>query len=115
MTVEAHAAGRVGARVLTISATYGTGGGAAARLLARRLGLPFADRVLHPRGPSPAGGAERISEEELDEEPRSTMLESLALLSSTSNIPVTRDQQDIPDRVRTAVEASIRELCEAGG
>ncbi|MBV9042175.1 MAG: cytidylate kinase family protein, partial [Acidimicrobiia bacterium] len=43
----------VSARVVTISSAYGAGGAAVARLLATRLGLPFADRLIKPMGGGP--------------------------------------------------------------
>src|SRR5437588_631534 len=44
------------ARVVTISATYGAGGAAVGLLLAERLGLPFADRLIKAHGGSPPRG-----------------------------------------------------------
>ena len=45
------------ARVVTISAGYGAGGAAVGPMLAERLGLPFADRLIEPRGrPSVTAG-----------------------------------------------------------
>jgi cytidylate kinase len=103
------------ARVLTISATYGAGGAVAAPLLARRLGLPFADRLLNPLGASPKPSGEGISNEELADQPRSPVLEGLLLLGTAWTIPATRDTQDSPERLRTAVESSITELLDSGG
>jgi len=68
-------------RLLTVSATYGAGGSVIAPLLAERLGLPFVDRLSRPQGP-PADASERASAEELAEAPRSSFLESLALLTA---------------------------------
>jgi cytidylate kinase len=102
-------------RLLTISATYGAGGPVAAPLLARRLGLPFVDRLLHPGAASAPPSQEQASDEELDEEPRSSLLESLALLGTTWNIPVPRDLEDLPERLRAANKTTIRELIDTGG
>jgi cytidylate kinase len=102
-------------RVLTISASYGAGGAVAAPLLARRLGLPFADRLLNPLGPSPAASKEQITKEELADQPRRQLLEGLLLLGSAWSIPATRDAQDSPERLRTEVETSIAELLNSGG
>jgi cytidylate kinase len=101
------------ARVLTISATYGSGGAVAAPLLARRLGLPFADRLLNPLGTTATG--EVISKEELADQPRSPTLEGLLLLGTAWSIPATRDAQDSPERLRGDVESSITALIDSGG
>jgi cytidylate kinase len=101
------------ARVLTISATYGAGGAVAAPLLARRLGLPFADRLLNPLGTTATG--EVISNEELADQPRSPTLQGLLLLGTAWSIPATRDAQDSPERLRGAVESSITQLIDSGG
>src|SRR5882757_3344762 len=91
-------------RVLTISATYGSGGALVAPLLARRLGMPFADRVLNPLGPTRTRSEEQVTAEELDEQPRSPLLDGLALLGATWSLPVTRGVQDLPERLRTEIE-----------
>src|SRR4051794_48687 len=84
-------------------------------MLAERLGLPFADRLIMPHGrPEPV--AEGVTEAELDEEPRSALVRSLALLSPTWNLPTAPEEpEDVPERMREAVEASLRTLIEAGG
>jgi cytidylate kinase len=52
-------------RVVTVSATYGAGGSLVAPLLAERLGLPFADRLIPADDAAPAGpGGECLTEEE---------------------------------------------------
>jgi cytidylate kinase len=109
------AKGRPIAKVVTVSATYGAGGTAVARLLAQRLGLPFADRLRAPTGQSTGESGERVTPEELDEEPRNPVLEGLALLSTAWSIPVTRDPEDVPENVRTLIEGSIQTLLDAGG
>jgi cytidylate kinase len=103
------------ARVVTISAGYGAGGAAVGPMLAERLGLPFADRLIMPHGrPEPA--AEGVTEAELDEEPRGALVRSLALLSPTWNLPTAPEEpEDVPERMREAVEASLRTLIERGG
>jgi cytidylate kinase len=101
-------------RLLTVSATYGAGGSVIAPLLAKRLGLPFVDRLSHPHGP-PADASERASAEELAEAPRSSFLESLALLSAEWNIPTQRDPEDLPGRVRQENDDALRRLLEGEG
>lgn len=102
-------------RVITISAGYGAGGAAVGPLLATRLGLPFADRLIQAR-PAAQPSAEGVTEAELDEEPRSPLVRSLALLSPTWNLPTAPEEpEDVPERMRKLVEDSIGELAEAGG
>lgn len=115
MSRAVHADLRQPARVLTISATYGAGGVAAAPLLARRLRLPFADRLLDPRGASAQPSEERLTDAELNEEPPSMLLRSLALLGATWNLPPAGGEQDSPERLRGAIEASIQDLVKGGG
>jgi cytidylate kinase len=103
------------ARVVTISSTYGAGGAAVARMLAARLQLPFADRLIEAQG-GRVESAEGVTEAELDEEPRSVLARSLALLSPTWNLPnAPEEPADIPERMRREVEASIKALVEQGG
>src|SRR5437764_570797 len=104
--------GRV--RMVTIAATYGAGGGPIARLLARRLELPFADRLSATRQ-LPNLAAEAASKDELDDTPRSPFLSALALLSADSNIPTPADPTQLPGHVRTQIQESLEELLDAGG
>ncbi|MBV9411465.1 MAG: cytidylate kinase-like family protein, partial [Acidimicrobiia bacterium] len=84
-------------------------------LLAERLGLPFADRLIEARGHG-APAEEGVTEAELDEEPRSALVRSLALLSPTWNLPTAPEEpEDVPERMRQLVEDSIRSLIEEGG
>jgi cytidylate kinase len=104
-----------GARVVTISSTYGAGGAAVGLLLAERLGLPFADRLIKAHGGSEPPG-EGVTEAELEEEPKGPLLRSLSLLSPTWNLPTAPDEaEDLPERVRHEVEASITALVKEGG
>jgi cytidylate kinase len=107
-------ADRPAARFVTVSATYGSGGSVVAPLLARRLGLPFADRLIAARD-APAHSEEGITAEELDEEPRRSFFARLAHLNAGLNFPAPRDPKDLRDHVRERVEASIEELAHAGG
>jgi cytidylate kinase len=87
----------------------------AAPLLAQRLGLPFADRLINPLGPSPAAHKEQITNEELADQPRSQLLEGLLLLGTAWSIPAIPDAPDSPENLRAVVEKSIAELLDAGG
>jgi cytidylate kinase len=102
-------------RILTISAGYGAGGSAVGPMLAERLGLPFADRLIKAHSDREPV-AEGVTEAELDEEPRGALVRSLALLSPTWNLPTAPEEpEDVPERMRAAVEESLRELIEGGG
>ncbi|MBV8303151.1 MAG: cytidylate kinase-like family protein [Acidimicrobiia bacterium] len=110
-------------RVVTISAGYGAGGAAVGPMLAERLGLPFADRLIEPGGLGRPGGVpsgpvagEGVTDAELDEEPRSALVRSMALLSPTWNLPTAPEEpEDVPERMRELVEDSLRALVEGGG
>jgi cytidylate kinase len=104
-------------RMVTISATYGAGGSIVAPLLAKKLELPFADRLTSPRqlGAIPHHVSERASDDELAEAPRSTFLRGLALLSAEWNIPVPEDPATLPAQVRARVLSSLEDLLESGG
>jgi len=102
-------------RLVTISSAYGAGGAAVGRMLATRLGLPFADRLIEAQGGSVSSG-ESVTDAELDEEPRSVLVRSLALLSPTWNLPnAPEEPADVPERMRHEVEASIKALVAEGG
>jgi len=102
-------------RLVTISSAYGAGGAAVGRMLATRLGLPFADRLIEAQGGSVSSG-ESVTDAELDEEPRSVLVRSLALLSPTWNLPnAPEEPADVPERMRHEVEASIKGLVAEGG
>ncbi|HEX4822281.1 MAG TPA: cytidylate kinase-like family protein [Acidimicrobiales bacterium] len=104
-------------RLVTISATYGAGGSIVAPLLAKKLELPFADRLTTPRQlpELPQYVSERATDDELAEAPRSTFLRGLALLSAEWNIPVPEDPSTLPAHVRARVLSSLEDLLESGG
>jgi len=102
-------------RLVTISASYGAGGSVVAPLLAERLGLPFADRLLPGPGGPRSPSEREVTERELEKVPRSSLLESLALVSSDWGVPGQRGPGDLPGHVQAEVEASLRELLETGG
>ncbi len=101
-------------RLVTLSATYGAGGSVIGPLLARKLRLPFADRLssVHdlPRIPS-----EHASKEELSEQSRGAFLRGLALLSADWNIPAPADAAELPSRVREQLRAGLEDLMATGG
>jgi cytidylate kinase len=102
-------------RLVTISATYGAGGPVVAPLLARRLGLPFADRLPSPGSGPARASEEQITDDEADATPRHPVLEGFALLATAWNIPVPRQVEDLPERLRAANEATLRDLIDRGG
>jgi cytidylate kinase len=103
------------ARFVTLSATYGAGGSVIGPLLARRIGLPFADRLIPARDAPVAPSEEGVNEEEREQEPRRSFFARLANLNVGLNFPAPRDPDDLRDHVRDRVEQSIRELTATGG
>lgn len=101
-------------RLVTVSATYGAGGSEIAPLLARRLGLRFADRLSGARK-LPTLPTEHATDDELADTPRSRFLDGLALISSDWNIPAPADPSKLPDHVRAQVLDGLEELIETGG
>jgi cytidylate kinase len=102
-------------RVVTVSATYGAGGTFIAPQLAERLHLTFVDRLV-PMGRGRAGsGAEAPTDPAPAKERRRPLLDGLALLSSTWQIPLAPDPGDIPAHIRDDLEATVASLLEAGG
>ncbi|HEX2381804.1 MAG TPA: cytidylate kinase-like family protein [Acidimicrobiales bacterium] len=103
------------ARFVTLSATYGAGGSVIGPLLARRLGLPFADRLIPARDKPVAPSGEGVDEEEAQGEPRRSFFARLANLNAALNLPAPRDPEDLRDHVRDRVEESIGALASDGG
>ena len=103
--------------LITVSASYGAGGSVVAPALAKRLGLPFLQRVTtsegHPAEPGPCD--ERLTDEEL----RATPMHRL-LASFTEAMPVGSTQSPLPihhqdQRLRGHGEAGIQRLLAGGG
>ena len=103
------------ARFITVSATYGAGGSVVAPLLARRVGLPFADRLIEARDAPATRSEEGVTKEELDEQPRRSFFARLAQVNTGLNLPAPRDPNDLRDHVRDRVAASITALAADGG
>jgi cytidylate kinase len=102
------------ARVVTVSATYGAGGSVVAPRLAERLSLPFADRLITPRGTSTSPAGERLTDEEREEAGRRSFLTRLAHLTGGLGFPVP-DSTDLRGPVRAQVETSIWEIARGSG
>jgi cytidylate kinase len=104
-------------RLITVSASYGAGGSVVAPALAKRLGLPFLQRVTtsegHPAPPGPCD--EQLTEEEIKATPMHRLLASF-----TQAMPVGPTQSPLPahhqdQHLRSHGEAGIQRLLAAGG
>jgi hypothetical protein len=106
------------ARVVTVSATYGSSGSLIAPAVATRLGLPFFDRLIPARGGPPEEGAGEAGEALTDDERlaarRTSFLDRLAHLTGGLGLPVPSGA-DIGDHVRELVERSIRDIAAGTG
>jgi cytidylate kinase len=101
--------------VVTVSATYGSGGGIIAPALASRLGLPFADRLIPARGGAePEDCGEQLSEDERLASRRTSFLDRLAHLTGGLGLPVPTGD-DLGDHIRAQVERSIRDIAAGTG
>ncbi len=101
--------------MVTMSATYGCAGAITAPALARRLGLPFADRLIPARGSDEGPSAdESVSDEERAQVRGRRLLDRLVQLAPGMNLP-TPDAADLRDQLRDRVAASIRLLVANGG
>jgi cytidylate kinase len=103
--------------LITVSASYGTGGSVVAPTLAERLSLPFLQRVTtsegHPAEPGPCD--EQLTEEELRATPMHRLLASLtqAMPVGPTQSPPSAHHQD--QRLRGHGEAGILRVVAGGG
>jgi cytidylate kinase len=104
-------------RLITVSASYGTGGSVVAPALAERLGLPFLQRVTtsegHPAEPGPCD--EQLTEEELKATPIHRLFASFtqAMPVGPTVSPPSAHHQD--QHLRGHGEAGILRLLTGGG
>src|ERR1700738_3285854 len=99
-----NAAGR--ARVITLSASFGAGGGVVGPRLAERFGLPFADRLIPATSlTAPGLGGEHLSQAERQQSARASFLARLGQLTGGMGMPVPT-AEDLGTRVQEQVEAS---------
>jgi cytidylate kinase len=99
--------------MVTVSATYGAGGTLIAPALATRLGLGFADRLTPWPGPMPGDGEPGGQDEAArDDEPTSSVVVGLELLSNSWNIPTPVDADELPERVRAHIATGVRGLLD---
>jgi cytidylate kinase len=104
-------------RLITVSATYGTGGSVVAPALAQRLGLPFLQRVTTTEGQ--VVEAAPCHERLVPEEAKTTPVHRL-LASFTHSMPVGPTQSPLSARhqdedLRCSAEAGIHDLLADGG
>jgi cytidylate kinase len=104
-------------RLITVSATYGTGGSVVAPALAQRLGLPFLQRVTTTEGE--VALAVPCHERLVAEEAKTTPVHRL-LASFTHSMPVGPTQSPLAarhqdDDLRCSAEAGIHGLVADGG
>jgi len=106
-----------GVRLVTVSAAYGAGGSVIAPALARRLGLPFLQRVTtsdgHLAEPGPCD--EQLSAEEVKATPVHRLLAHLtqAMPAGPTQSPPSTHHQD--EQLRGHGEAGIHRLLAGGG
>ena len=104
-------------RLITVSASYGTGGSVVAPALAKRLGLPFLQRVTTSEGQAAEPGPcdEQLTEEELKATPIHRLLASFthAMPVGPTVSPPSAHHQD--QRIRGYGETGIVRLLAGGG
>ena len=103
--------------LITVSATYGTGGSVVAPALAQRLGLPFLQRVTTTEGQ--VAESAPCHERLVPEEAKTTPVHRL-LASFTHSMPVGPTQSPLSARhqdedLRCSAEAGIHDLLADGG
>jgi len=103
--------------LITVSASYGSGGSVVAPALARRLGLPFLQRVTTSEGHTAEPGPcdEQLTEEEIRATPMHRLLASFtqAMPVGPTQSPPAAHHQD--RRLRGYGEAGIQRLLAGGG
>src|SRR5579864_4025002 len=103
--------------LITVSASYGAGGSVVAPALAKRLGVPFLQRVTtsegHPAEPGPCD--ERLTDEEVKATPVHRLLASFteAMPAGPTQSPPSTHHQD--RHLRGHGEAGIQRLLAVGG
>jgi len=104
-------------RLITVSAAYGAGGSVVAPALARRLGLPFLERVTTPEGhvTEPGPCEEQLSDEEVKATPVHRLLAHFtqAMPAGPTQSPPSTHHQD--EHLRGHGEAGIHRLLAAAG
>jgi cytidylate kinase len=98
--------------VVTVSATYGTGGSVIAPRLAQELGLPFIDRLLLPEGSNEtdiqARSEEGLSEGEQEATPGGRFFSYFARAASVGAMMAPDPLVDDDESIRTRSEAPLR-------
>ena len=106
-----------GARLITVSASYGAGGSVVAPALASRLGVPFLQRVTTSEGhvAEPGPCDEQLSAEEVEVTPVHRLLAHFtqAMPAGPTQSPPSTHHQD--EHLRGRGEAGIQRLLAGGG
>ena len=106
-----------GVRLITVSASYGAGGSVVAPALAKRLGLPFLQRVTTSEGhiAEPGPCDEQLTAEEVRATPVHRLLAHFtqAMPTGPTQSPPSTHHQD--EHLRGHGEAGIHRLLAAGG
>jgi cytidylate kinase len=106
-----------GVRLITVSASYGAGGSVVAPALARRLGLPFLQRVTTSEGhvAEPGPCDEQLTEEEIKATPVHRLLAHFtqAMPTGPTQSPPSTHHQD--EHLRGYGEAGIHRFLAGGG
>ncbi len=106
-----------GARIVTVSATYGAGGSVIAPRLARKLDMPFHDRmILAKSGDSVETIAEHLGTDERRQGPAGRMITTLSGVSAALGLAV-YDVRDLDPltTLRRFVEQSVGDIAEGSG
>jgi cytidylate kinase len=100
-------------RVVTISASYGSGGTVVGPQVADRLGLPFLERILSPK----VVAASSVTSVERPERLISRIVDALAGMPLVlgARTPELAEELSPEEQLRGEVEASIRSLAETTG
>lgn len=101
--------------VVTVSATYGTGGSLIAPRLAQALDLPFIDRLLLPEGAPPDAvtetrSSEGLSEAEQEATPGGRFFSYFARAASVGAMMAPDPLVDDDETIRNRSEAPLREI-----
>jgi cytidylate kinase len=105
------------ARVVTISATYGSGGTVVAPAVADRLGLGYLEHLVSPGVARTASTSDASDEPGRPEGVTGRLLAALAALPTVfgTALPLPAEGERDEDRVRAEIEASIRTVAETTG
>jgi cytidylate kinase len=103
-------------QIVTVSATYGSGGSVVARQLATYLGVPFYDRLLHgPETRTPDAVVERLTDEERRSVPPGRVVTGLAHAGASLGLPLPPLEHLQPHaQIRQKADESLERIDETG-